>query len=226
MDNPIISSFIQSGLFGKGILLVLLALSIYIWIVIQAKYILLKRMRQSTQDFFTAYARTGENIFQPVENEEYFEGLPVYAIFCCAKHELTRIMEEERNIDSLDAESIATQLARTVAETKMNLEEGLPALATATSIAPFLGLLGTVWGVMSAFLGMGELGNASIAAVAPGISEALVTTAVGLMVAIPAAIAYNYAKAKVQEQVVILNNFSLQVLGHIESKFVTRQMIR
>jgi biopolymer transport protein TolQ len=75
---------------------------------------------------------------------------------------------------------------------------------------------------MNAFVGMGNMGNASIAAVAPGISESLATTAIGLIVAIPASIAYNHVKKRIQNEIIMLNNFSLEVLGNIERKFLTR----
>ncbi len=226
MDNPIINTFIQAGIFGKAIILFLLAMSVNIWTIIQNKYFFFKKMEHENRLFLGEYRKTGENIFHPLENEESFTTLPMFCLFSLSKFELTHIMEEERAIDAMDIESIASTLARTISENKLDFEKGLYTLATIATVSPLLGLLGTVWGVMNAFVGMGTLGNASIAAVAPGISESLATTAVGLLVAIPSSIAYNYVKKRIQNEITVLNNFSLEVLGNIERKFVTRTKSR
>ena len=222
MDNTIVMSFREAGPFGKTVLLTLLGLSIYIWTIIQSKYFLLKNIQNKNKLFYREYRKSGENIFQPLGNEEKFTELPLYTLFSTAKDEVVRIMEQERGIDSLDVDIVANQLAKTVSQTKVSLEEGITTLATTTAIAPFIGLLGTVWGIMNAFFGMGKMGNASIDAVAPGIAEALVNTAVGLMVAIPTAVAFNYAKSRIQMEITNLNNFSVELLSTIEKRFVSK----
>jgi biopolymer transport protein TolQ len=201
-------------------------LSIYIWAIIQNKYFLIKHIRFKTRIFLNEYRKSSENLFQPLENEGYYEDVPVFDLFLNARSELLRIMEEERPIDLVDIETLSNRFAQVIAQWRIVLEEGVVQLATATTIAPFLGLLGTVWGVMNAFVGMGQMGNASISAVAPGLSEALVTTAVGLMVAIPSAIAFNYARNNSRTQVAVLNHFAMELLGNIENKFVTRESKR
>lgn len=222
MNNAIISAFIQSGPFGKTILLSLLFLSIYIWTIIQSKYFLLKKINDKTKIFLNEYNKSSENIFEPLKNENFFKDIPAYILYINTKNELLRIMDEERSIDIMDIDAIGNILYRLISETKLKIDKGINSLATVATIAPFLGLLGTVWGLMNAFIGMGEMGNASISAVAPGLSEALVTTAVGLLVAIPSAVAFNYAKVKLQEEISILNNFALTILANIERKFVSR----
>lgn len=222
MDNTIVQSFIAAGPFGKGILIALLLLSIYVWTIIQSKYFILRNIRRKNILFMRAYRKTGENIFKPFPEEEKFEDLPLYELFICAKNELIRVMEEERPLDSLDMDVIANQMAKTISQTKVVLEDGIIALATVSSTAPFLGLLGTVWGIMNAFFGMGKMGNASIDAVAPGIAEALVNTAVGLIVAIPSAAAFNYSKNMIQSEIVVLNNFAVELMSNIEKKFVSK----
>lgn len=222
MDNTIIMAFREAGPFGKTILITLFSLSIYIWTIIQSKYFLLKNIQNKNKIFYREYRKAGENIFQPIANEEKFTELPLFSLFSTAKEEVVRIMEQERGIDSLDVDIVANQLAKTVSQTKVELEDGITTLATTTAIAPFIGLLGTVWGIMNAFFGMGKMGNASIDAVAPGIAEALVNTAVGLLVAIPSAVAFNYAKNRIQAEITNMNNFSVELLSNIEKRFVSK----
>lgn len=183
---------------------------------------MLRNLKLKHRRFLDQFEHSGENLFQPIPNEEEFEGLPLCIMVLQTRDDLTRIMEEERKIDSADIECISAELARIISESRMQLEKGVFSLSTATSIAPFLGLLGTVWGVMESFVGMGQLGNASMAAVAPGLSEALVTTAIGLIVAIPASITYNYTLSRIQEEITIMNNFALELLSNIEKQFVTK----
>ena len=220
MENTLIMSFREAGPFGKTILLSLFFMSIYIWTLIQKKYFLLKSIRERNKLFLREYRKIGQNLFQPLADEDQFDELPMYELYLCAKNELIRVMEEERGISEMDVEVIANQLAKNISQTKVMLDEGIVTLATTTSIAPFMGLLGTVWGIMNAFFGMSKMGNASIDAVAPGIAEALVTTAVGLMVAIPSAVAFNFAKNKTQSEVTTLNNFAVELLSNIEKKFI------
>jgi len=223
MDNAIISAYIQSGPFGKTIILSLLFLSIYIWTIIQNKYFVLRDIRRKNKLFIKEYSELKANIFADIKHKARFKNLPIFELFSSTKNELLLICDEERGIDLADIEYISICASMIIAKTKIDLEKGIVQLATATTIAPFLGLLGTVWGVMNAFIGMGEMGNASIAAVAPGLSEALVTTAIGLLVAIPSAIAFNYTKTKVSEEITNLNNFAMDLIGNIEKQFVTRQ---
>ncbi len=223
MNNAMISAYIQSGPFGKTIILALLFLSIYIWTIIQNKYFILRNIRRKNKLFIQEYFELKENIFADIKHKVRYKSLPIFDLFSTTKNELLLILDEERGVDIADVEYISICVSQVIAKTKIDLEKGIVQLATTTTIAPFLGLLGTVWGVMNAFIGMGEMGNASIAAVAPGISEALVTTAIGLLVAIPSAIAYNYAKTKTAEEITNLNNFAMDLIGNIEKQFITKQ---
>ena len=222
MENPIIESFIKSGLFGKTILLSLLGLSIYVWTIVQSKFYLFRTISKKTKEFLEEYNKIGENIFQVIPDEDRFEGLPMFELFRYSRTELTRIMEEERSIETADADGMAVELTCMISESKRSLEEGVIPLATITNIAPFMGLLGTVWGIMDAFLGMGKLGNASIAAVAPGISESLVNTSVSLLVAIPSSIVYNFCKSRVNYEISVLNDFAMEIIEKVEKKYITR----
>ncbi len=109
---------------------------------------------------------------------------------------------------------------RKAVETEVSdLESRLPILATTGSTGPFIGLFGTVWGIMGSFQQIGRTGSASLAAVAPGISEALITTAIGLAAAIPAVVLYNYFVSQIRRQEISLNNFSADFLNIVKRNF-------
>ena len=117
-------------------------------------------------------------------------------------------------IKSLQAVMVSMQLAS--ADQVRRVEKYMPWLATTASVSPFIGLFGTVWGVMDAFSGLGTAGAASLRAVAPGIAEALITTAAGLFAAIPAVIAYNYFVSRVRDLGARMDNFAMEVSAQIE----------
>ena len=117
---------------------------------------------------------------------------------------------------------LARELGVATAQEVTKLERWLIFLGTTGSVTPFIGLFGTVWGVMSAFNGIGAKGSASIAVVAPGISEALIATAAGLFTAVPAVIAYNYFIYRVKIKATEMDNFSLDMLSLIDRIYIKR----
>lgn len=120
-------------------------------------------------------------------------------------------------LKSLNAVSVEMQLA--AADEVHKLEKWMSWLATTGSVTPFIGLFGTVWGVMDAFFGLGTAGAASLRAVAPGIAEALITTAAGLFTAIPAVIAYNHYLAHIRELAARMDNFALEFAARVEKQY-------
>lgn len=120
-------------------------------------------------------------------------------------------------VKSINAIAVGMQLA--AAEEIRRVEKWMPWLATTGSVTPFIGLFGTVWGVMDAFAGLGSAGAASLRAVAPGIAEALVTTAAGLFTAIPAVVAYNHFLHDVKELATRLDNFAMEVAAQVEKHY-------
>src|SRR5499427_7107037 len=120
-------------------------------------------------------------------------------------------------VKSLQAVTVSMQPAS--ADEVRRVEKGMSWLATTAGVAPFIGLFGTVWGIIDAFSGLGTSGAASLRAVAPGIAEALVTTAAGLFAAIPALIAYNYFLQNIRDLAQRLDTFSLEVAAQIEKAF-------
>jgi biopolymer transport protein TolQ len=122
-----------------------------------------------------------------------------------------------QKIKSLQAVTVSMQMAAT--DEVRRVERGMSWLATTAGVAPFIGLFGTVWGIIDAFSGLGTEGAASLRAVAPGIAEALVTTAAGLFAAIPALIAYNYFLQDIRELAQRLDTFALEFAAQIEKTF-------
>ncbi len=120
-------------------------------------------------------------------------------------------------VKSINAIAVGMQLA--AAEEIHRVEKWMPWLATTGSVTPFIGLFGTVWGVMDAFAGLGSVGAASLRAVAPGIAEALVTTAAGLFTAIPAVVAYNHFLHDVKELATRMDNFAMEVAAQVEKHY-------
>ena len=122
--------------------------------------------------------------------------------------------------------SVRAAMERAVGEESLKLESNLILLATAVSGAPFLGLLGTVWGVMDAFSGIAMAGQASLAAMAPGVSGALITTVVGLLVAIPAMFGYNFLTTSIRSQNIQMENFAAECAAVFEHRFTSTLMRR
>ncbi|MBN1522539.1 MAG: MotA/TolQ/ExbB proton channel family protein [Candidatus Aureabacteria bacterium] len=216
MQNPIITSFVESGLFGKFILIVLAFLSIYAWAIVQNKIFYFRKIRREDRMFMEKIKGTRGSILNIDFNEKAVSNSPLFKIFLSTREILQDIIMSKNRIESEDIEAIEIIMQKVISEERLRMEDSNFALATIASISPFLGLLGTVWGIMKSFRGMGMMGSASITAVAPGISEALVTTVFGLIVAIPAVIVYNYTVNNIKEEMVRINNFSLELLDRIE----------
>jgi biopolymer transport protein TolQ len=128
--------------------------------------------------------------------------------------------ELHRSLSLNQLETLRAVIDRNVADEALNLEDQMGLLATAVSAAPFLGLLGTVWGVMDAFAGMAESGSAALSAVAPGISGALLTTIVGLLVALPSMVGYNLLSSRIRRISVQMDNFAQEFISAIQNAYV------
>ena len=173
--------------FAKFILLILAVMSVASWTVILNKIFLVVRVREANRNM----GRYRWTRFDPRElaNEARRSA---GAFVARAYLYVYKDMLERGGDDALDGELIGREFARRVARELSNAERFLPFLATCSSAGPFLGLLGTVWGIITAFQRIGVWGSANIAVVAPGIAEALIATALGLFAAIPALVAYNF----------------------------------
>ena len=216
MQNVLLTSFLESGPFGKFILIILAVLSIYAWSIVQNKFFFFKKIRKENMLFLKKIKGKRGNILNIELNEQLFLNSPLFNVFNnCTESLRESIMIKDR-IDEGDIEALEIVIQKVISQERIKMEDSNFVLATIASISPFLGLLGTVWGIMKSFRNMGMMGSASITAVAPGLSEALITTVAGLIVAIPAVVVYNYTINCIKEEMVEINNFSLELLDKIE----------
>jgi Cell division and transport-associated protein TolQ (TC 2.C.1.2.1) len=215
-------SFFQIILQASGvvqaILLLLLAASVVSWAVIVSKRSLLSRTQKAANHFEQRFWSGGTltDLYERLRHERGSEeGLA--PIFSAGYEEFTRQQQGHGRVEADDAlAAVQRQMRVAQAREVEKIEGGLPLLATIGSTSPYVGLFGTVWGIMHAFIAIGNVKQATLAMVAPGIAEALVATAMGLFAAIPAVIAYNYFTARVDRLEGRYNTFSDELTGIIE----------
>jgi biopolymer transport protein TolQ len=204
----------QTGLVAKVILGILLCFSIFSWAVIFGKWRRFQRVRAQSEPLLQAFrkARRLSDFNIVVDN---FPAHPLKTVFEAGYREVcAQVGNPGGPVRNSNAVARALQIA--CSQELSKLENHLSWLATTGAVTPFIGLFGTVWGIMDAFIGLGSAGAASLRAVGPGIAEALVTTAAGLFVAIPAVIAYNQFLNRIRELGARLDNFSLEFLNTAE----------
>jgi biopolymer transport protein TolQ len=223
---------LNAGPVGKLVMLTLLIFSLVSWSIVIMKARLFKKVRLDSEDFVETFWRSA-NLSEAYSTASEFEYSPEAEVFLAGFGELEKINKiRNRKNDGRGADTLDMQLAtmdnlkravRKAASQKMNqLGSSLPFLATTGSATPFIGLFGTVWGIMASFHEIGQRGSASLAVVAPGISEALVATAAGLAVAIPAVIFYNYFSNKLDEIDGEISNFATDFLNLVERDLLSR----
>jgi biopolymer transport protein ExbB/TolQ len=236
---------------GKITVIVLLVLSLFSWTIIITKFRQLSIARKATKKFLAAYGSTRDPLDIQRKGEE-FEGAPAYQLYIRGADELAYQLKNnplqvqpvtkfgpatgEGNTDHL-ARSVSTKISvasfdavRVVLEEAagaeaMSLEKGMIVLSTAVAGGPFIGLLGTVWGVMSTFAGIAESHAATLTAMAPGVAAALVATVTGLLVAIPAMFAYNFMVTTIRHITQELDGFASRYANQIEHVYVDRRDI-
>ena len=232
----IATAFWDSTLPGKVIVIVLFLGSAWAWTIMVTKGWQLKHASNATDDFLGAFRseRSPTTLF--IKREAY-PGSPLNTIYKAGCNALggelqahgidpddllmgDMTSEAHRRLSLNQLETLRAVVDRNVADEALNLEDQMGLLATAVSAAPFLGLLGTVWGVMDAFSGMAQSGSAALSAVAPGISGALLTTIVGLLVALPSMIGYNLLSSKIRCISVQMDNFSQEFISAIQNSYV------
>jgi len=199
----------NTGLVAKAVLFILLAFSLLSWSIIVAKLSLFRRAAAQSARFVRAF-RKSARLQELAAVADQFKPSPLVPVFEGAVEELKRCGATPRTLSIQRATQIAAS------EELTRLESRLTWLATTGSIAPFVGLFGTVWGIIDAFHGLGNAGAATLRAVAPGISEALITTAAGLFAAVPAVVAYNFFLQQIREFAARMDDFSLELLNIID----------
>jgi biopolymer transport protein TolQ len=213
VGGEIVDLVAQSGPVAKMVLLVLLVFSVLSWALILSKWGKLKRARIQSGRFMRVFRRA-QRIQDVAAVAEQFRPSPLVGVFEGALDEHKRQMGTTGGVRNLVAVQRAMQIASS--EEISRLERNLPWLATTGAVTPFVGLFGTVWGIIDAFHGLGTAGAATLRAVAPGISEALITTAAGLVTAIPAVIAYNLITHSIRDFAARTDDFALEVLNAVE----------
>ena len=191
MELSILELFLNASIVVKSVIIILILASVISWMIIFERWIYIKRVRQEFEEFESAFW-SGAGVEKLLESsqEDGYEPLGAELIFQIGYLDYKRLLAE--NIDSeVIMESVQRNMRATLSKEQGLLEKHLPFLATVASVSPYIGLFGTVWGIMNSFRGLAGASQATLSAVAPGISEALVATAIGLFAAIPALIAYN-----------------------------------
>jgi biopolymer transport protein TolQ len=211
----------NTGLVARIVLLILLAFSVLSWAIIFHKYRAFRAARRESLEFLRAF-RQSKKLSEIRGFSRTLKQSPLPQVFESGYREIEGQAVVTENpgkprIRSLEAVQRALQIASSAELTRM--EQWLPWLATTGAVTPFVGLFGTVWGIIDAFQGMGTAGTASLRSVAPGISEALVTTAAGLFAAIPAVIAYNIFLQRIKEFGTSMDDFAMEFLNMTERYF-------
>ncbi len=224
----------QSNLAGKIIVAILFAGSIFAWSVMLTKMREMRLARVMSLRFLQAYRKETHPVGLFLKRSR-FEGSPLHVVYdrtCLALGTALEVRgaepeelfmggvgSERRCLNEVQLSGVRNVAERTMADQALLLETSMGLLATSASTAPFLGLLGTVWGVMDAFGGMAVTGNAMLSAVAPGISGALLTTVIGLLVALPSAIGYNVLSDRLRRMSVEMDNFTQELISDIEHHY-------
>lgn len=203
----------ETGAVAQAVLVLLLAFSLISWAIILSKWSVLRRSRAQSGRFVRAFRRAQR--LQDINSvSEQFRPSPLVGVFHAGFREFERQMGASGGLRNPLAIQRAMQIASS--EEMTRFERNLPWLAITGAVTPFIGLFGTVWGIIDAFHGLGTSGAATLRAVAPGISEALITTAAGLAAAIPAVIAYNLIGGSIRDFAARCDDFSLEMLNAVE----------
>ncbi|MDA9921508.1 protein TolQ [Gammaproteobacteria bacterium] len=190
-DISVLNLFLEAGMVVKTVMVILLIASLLTWIIIVERYNFYKKIRVINDSFLERFW-SGEDL-NLLYSEIKTETVPVYGALSVFKNSFKEFLQidQTNEITELDLEGINRSMRVAIASDEEEMNKHLAFLANVGSVSPYIGLLGTVWGIMTSFQGLSDATQATINAVAPGISEALVATAMGLFAAIPAVIAFN-----------------------------------
>jgi biopolymer transport protein TolQ len=199
-----------------AIIAILVLFSLLSWTIVFSKAGVFRRARGANKNFLRAF-RKANNLAAVAVASEQFGAAPLVAVFDFGYGEIERQVKQRGSLVNKPAIERSLQLG--ISEEVTKLEMNMNWLATVASVSPFIGLFGTVWGILDAFMGLGNAGSASLRAVAPGIAEALVTTAIGLAAAIPAAIFYNIFGSRIKEIGTRMEDFAIEFQNFAERDF-------
>lgn len=229
----LVFAFGHATIAGKLVLLLLAIGSVFSWSVMLTKLRVIQFARKQNMRFLAAH-RQDRQPLRLFEKNARFPGSPIFNVYRAGCHEIAFQLVGSAEVDetfkhrlgiadkisAAQMGAVRAAMERAVGETALELESQMVLLATAVSGSPFLGLLGTVWGVMDAFTGVAEAGAPNLAAMAPGVSGALITTVTALCVAIPAMFGYNFLVTRIRGMIVEMDNFAAELASEFEHKFV------
>jgi biopolymer transport protein ExbB/TolQ len=232
-SDGLLFAFQESTLAGHMVVLALFLASIFSWSVIVTKFRMIRVARKQTERFFSVFRRDRQPL-RLYQTGLSFDGCPAFAVYRAGCAELSLQMLGSSEVDDTfearlevadkitpaQMRAVSVAMERAVGEAGLRMESQMIILATAVSGSPFLGLLGTVWGVMDAFAGIAIAGTPNLAAMAPGVAGALVTTVIGLLVAIPAMFGYNFLITSLRALIVQTDNFAAELSSEFEHRFV------
>jgi len=210
VDFSLFSLFIRADFIVKSVIIILILSSIYSWSIIVGKLIRTQRLKKLDKDFDEIFW-SGNSFEDLYETFNYNQSDPKSKIFCSAISEWKKSNKDQNFLQKDELDSLKERMSRSMQITFNKeseiIEKNLTFLATAGSTAPFIGLFGTVWGIMNSFKSIAIAQNTNLSVVAPGIAEALFATALGLFVAIPAVVAYNKISSDLSKYFISLETF-------------------
>jgi biopolymer transport protein ExbB/TolQ len=230
-DGALQFAFEKATTEGKLAIAVLFVLSMFSWTIIITKSRQLAIARRAAKKFLAAYAAERDPL-EIQRSGSRFPGAPAYNLYSRGAEELTYHLEHnpvtvegKKRISVASFDAVKVVLEEAAANQAMSLEKGMIVLSTAVAGGPFIGLLGTVWGVMETFAGIARVNSASLTAMAPGVAGALIATVTGLFVAIPAMFAYNFMVTTIRAITQELDGFATRYATQIEHVYVDNRPI-
>lgn len=233
--GSLLNMILDAGVMVQFVLLLLLFFSVVSWAIILMKYRSIKKVQRENELFLEAYMKSNK-LSDILPDAKRFIHSNIAEVFQTGYNELIKITKTIRGqvssregddaglmpVEMKGMDNVERAMNRACSSEVTKLETSLGFLATTGSASPFIGLFGTVWGIMDTFKGIGARGSATLAVVAPGISEALIATAAGLAAAIPAVIFYNYYLNRIKTMSVEMDNFASELLNIIERFYFKR----
>ena len=224
-EMSIVGLLMEADLVVQAVLVILVAMSIGCWVIILAKQSVIRKATHQSADFLEIFWAS-RRLDQVYDQSEDYDCCPVAEVFRAGYVELHKLSSSATSqgggpmaADLTASDNLQRSLRRARNHEMTDLERMIPFLATTGSTAPFIGLFGTVWGILRAFQRIGETGNATIQTVGPDIAHALIATAVGLAAAIPAGMAYNYFVSRLRVIGGEMENFSADFLNIVKRHF-------
>jgi len=202
---------------AKGVLALLIVFSIVSWAIIISKWRWIKKSERATYEFLQSF-RKRQKLSDVYVDSESLKDSPVARLFVAGYDEIGNQMNTSREVYSLEV--LGRVLQSSTIDEVTALERSLSWLATTANASPFIGLFGTVVGIIIAFQGLSSAGSSSIQAVAPGIAEALIATAAGIATAVPAAIFYNLFLGRIKNLTAVMDRFGLELLNVVERHYL------